>query len=649
MPDIKYEVVVEYMTTGKLLSPAASGELAQLGASIERTRRGSGELRDSLGGVASKTSDVTRAFASMGGAAADAFTGAVEKASTLAMHLGALGGAAAIGAVTYGVFGLNNQLEKTSIALADILTSGGVTSNLTEGMKMSAGLMKQIRADAAALPGETSDLAAIFKLAAIPGIAAGKDTSRIEKLSANAMAFGIGTAGLDGGTTARELSMLLGGRAGAHNTLGLQLDGLMGSKATSFNQMSGSKRFDYIEKALQKHEGSIALDAASFEGLWSTVKDNAKLTLSNATLPLFNHMKETMGEATTWFANNQDKVGTFTTFLGDRLAAAWDTGAHVFLTWEPAIVRFATGAYTEIQSIWTKIEPVVVRVGNAVRTSLGDGTALRHIESILKLYGEMKVAGGVTSALGPMRGLMGAMMGGGGGAASGAGAALGVGGGIAAAGLTALAATVIKGEMVGLATGNKDAIDAASRLSTSFGKLTDDIEGGQTGLSKFIQMVGADGTTALAVFFEGLHGILDFGDTKKQFNDVEDDIRERSWKDMLANPNSTAAQRSEAGTSLAYLQFKRGIGNDTLATERDDSPLDFSRGGAGAQAGLDKMAAAVAKQDHTTHFHGPIEITVSGNHDPSRVARDVFAQLQEMRRHPTSSRQTRNWSSTSGG
>lgn len=652
MSDIKYEVAVEYQLKGSLKgqtgeSTAAAGAL---GAALARSRGEATDLGTSLRGLRGHASDMGSAFQTAGRSIENAFTGAVERAGALAATFAMVTGGAAIGAIGYGVAGLNSQLEKTKIALADILTSNGVTSNLTQGLKESSVLMAMIRKDAAALPGETSDLAEIFKMAAIPGLRAGATPERIEKLSAVAMAFGMGTAGLDGGTTARELNQLMSGRAGAHNVLGMQLAGLGGGAATSFNKMSDDKRLDFLEKALAKHQGSIELYANSFEGLESTMKDNAKLFLSNTTSPLFASIKNTMAEANDWFTRNQEKITGFTTDLGQGLVNAWERGTTIFQEWLPAIESFAVQAYNAIGGIWQRIEPVVARIGNTVRTSLGDGSALRHIESILKLYGEVKLARGVGGALSPLSGIVSAVSGGGGlGGLGGAGGALGGVGGAAAGGALALAATVAAGEMIGLANGNKDAIESASRLSSVMGTLSDDVSGGQTGLSKFFSMVGAEGTLELAKFFEGLHGILDFGDTASKISDYFED-KQQEADDAIINQGASGNYSPEVIKAAlgrrSLRRFRASWNQDTYSPDRDEA-LDFSRGGsvngaAGDAANAKKKVEVHATTNITNNF------TISSNHDPSRIARDVMDRFAESKRNPTQSPHVRQPTRTTG-
>lgn len=645
MGDIKYQVVVEYGTKGTLKAelPALTAGTGAVADALARAKGEASGLEKGMGSVG-------EAFRRAGGAVVDGFIGVVERAGAAVRTMGTIAAAGALAAVTYGVSGLNSELEKTKIGLADILTSNGVTDNLTAGLDASAGLMKQIRKDAAALPGETKDLAQIFKLASIPGLRSGASVGRIEKLSANAMAYGMGTVGLDSGTTSRELSMLLSGRAGSHNTLGLQLAGLGGGEATKFNKLSDSKRFEFLEKEFAKHQGSIALYANSFEGLYSSLKDNAKLVLSDTTSPLFESVKQTLREANDWFTNSPPNVAK----LGEGLAEAWRMGIGEIKKWYPEVRSFAGQAYQEIAGIWHRIEPVVARVSESIRTSLGDGSAIKRIEEVLKLYGEVKLARGLGSAASPFASMASSMFGmvGGGGAS---GAAAGAAGGAAASGaaiaggvVAAIAAAGVGGEMIALANGNRDAADAAGRLSTSMGRLTDDVVGGQTGLSKFLQMVGTEGTSELAKFFDGLHGIANFGDTVHKIEQGQEDAQASyDEKYVLNDPKMQGTPAYKAALDRKHRrQFKASWNSDVFDPNRDDSALDFTHTG-GAASLADKLSDLKGKgTDGKAGTTINNYFTISSNHDPSRIARDVVDKIADMRRHPTQSRHVTNPSGT---
>ena len=112
---------------------------------------------------------------------------------------------------------------------------------MPQGMSVAADVMSQMRKDAAALPGEFRDLVGIFKTISIPGFQAGASVDEIRAVAAQAMAVSQ-VMGLPMEQASRELAMLLEGRAGAHNVLGMRLAGLAGQRAEAFNKLTAADR-----------------------------------------------------------------------------------------------------------------------------------------------------------------------------------------------------------------------------------------------------------------------------------------------------------------------------------------------------------------------------------------------------------------------
>jgi hypothetical protein len=304
MSDVIYRVAVELSTKGDL-SAQAGGAVSKLGA-VDAAAKGA-----------------TQSASTLASSLGHALESVADKAISVATSLAMIGAGGAFAAATYGVLKVNNELEKTKISIAAIFGAHGLSKDMPEGMTMATDIMAKMRKDAASLPGEFKDLVGIFKTISVPGFQAGASPEQVRTLSAKTMASGA-VAGLPMEQTAREMAMLLEGRAGGHNVLGLRLAGLGGEKAEAFNKLTPEKRFAAVSKELDKFAPAIEAYKTSFEGLSSTLKDNVKGFLGQATSPLFEHIKKSLGEANDWFDTHGDKVSELAERIGDKLGAAWD-------------------------------------------------------------------------------------------------------------------------------------------------------------------------------------------------------------------------------------------------------------------------------------------------------------------------------------
>jgi hypothetical protein len=632
--DVTYKVIVDYATKGSLKAelPQMTGHATALGSAL---RGGRGE--------ASAFGEALRGAGTM---ARDAFTGAMERVGAVVRTLGTMAIGAGIGAAIYGVTHLNTELEQTSLSLAAIFNAQGYTHNFTDAMGLAGDQVAKMKQDVKTLPGDLGQLAAIMTTIATPSAQAGASPDEIRKLAGRSMLVGQ-ILGVDQATTAREMAQLLSGRAGAHNILGTRL-GFVGGAAKELNADSPAKRMAEVNAQLAKFGPAAEAFGHSWVSIFTTFKDDIKYSLlAPATSPLFEAVKKSMVDADGWMTANQRQVGNFVGRLGNGLAWAWHKGVEEVELWWPAIQKFASDAYGEISGVWQRIRPEVEAIGRTIRESLGDGTALKHLESALKLYARIKIGGALSPFTQPLIGGIGSMFRGGAGAAMGSeGAAAAGGGGIAAALAVplAIAGTVVAGEMIALANGNKEAAHAAGTVASAFAKVTDDVTSGNTAFSKFLQSVGTEGTEEVGKFLQGLHGILDFGDTMKQWRDVMDDRDQLADEAELRN-GMHQESRDQAAERIARRRFKNSWSRDTYSPDRDDD-LTFPSAGMGAAAAAKAEGAEKPKTAPTTNTTINNYFTISSNHEPSRIARDVVDKIADMRRHPVQSRHVKNPSGT---
>ncbi len=609
MPDVSYKVEIELSTKGN--------------------------LSRQLGGFASKAEGLDGLFAKVGGAASkigDAFEGAVEKAASLAGTMAKLGGAAAVGGLVYGVVGINNELEKTQISLAAIYSANGI-SNFAGGMSIAAEQMAKMRRDAAELPGEAKDLFAIYKMASVPGFHAGATADDVRKLSRAAMATGA-IMGLPMPQVARETAMLLQGRAGGHNVLGMDL----GITAHGFNEKSPAERLKIVTAELGKFEPAIQAFAHSFEGLSSTFRDNAKLLLGTATAPLFERVKAAFAASNHYLDDHKEKLDGMAHTVGAKLAHGFDYALATIRAWYPAVESFAINAEHRVAQIWTKIEPTLGKLSEAGKNFLADPASIDKVAHVLELYAALKIGRGALGLVGGMGGVASLLGAGGGAAAAGAGegaAAGAAGGGFALLGAALLPLGVLAGIVAGAIHVLTDETsrwhdDATVLWDTTKSELSEALQhlGGAWGAIRPLAMGLADamgtgllgaiagaatGIELLAHGVEGLAGAL------------------ADAAGVVATAHSTIASKLASMAADAILREADQAILFKVKRPVDEHAAKTRAGGGGGGGG--------------THIQ-KVEIVVTTNADPSRIARLVYADLANLARHRTTSPDVRNFSAS---
>ncbi|AKV04568.1 putative prophage LambdaBa01, membrane protein [Labilithrix luteola] len=587
---------------------------AQVGPQLEKVGKAGEKIGDSFG----KLKDLAGNAAST---LAGAFTGAVEQTAAIAAGLTKVGAIAAGGAIAYGVAALNNELEQTKISIGAILNAQGVSGGMVNAMSMSADIVKEMRRDATALPGEFKDLMSFFKLGATPGFQAGASTEQLEKMSANAMAAAAAT-GVQMDQAAREFAQLLQGRSGAHNVFGTML-GLTGDESKKFNAMSGADRLKKVETEIAKYSPAIDVFSNSFDALSSTMKDNAKNLLQKATLPLFDSVKHALATSNGWFDANQSKVEDFAEKAGEKLAYAFEWGRMKILEWYPTIRTFAENAWQELSSVWKRIEPMVARIGDVLKKTLADPNLFKKLEGVLQAYAAVKVGGGALSAGASTASALAPILTAAAGGSEAAGAAMATAAGPAALAIGAFAIAAVGAEHAltdstsvfhGAATfALKDTTESAGRIGDRLSHLW-------TTLSPVADGLGTATLFVVDSFVKQAEAVVTLTDGYFQATEwFQKKVREMlpEWLRGDGEP-----------TKVAALVTKQ-IGNhsDLLRPEKDSEPQ--AKKGAGGGGG----GTTIQK----------VEIVVSSNQDPSRIARLTVDKLQDISRNPTSSRSVRNW------
>lgn len=647
MADVTYvcETIFESRGSGQL-------ERATFGAG------GYGGFQSKIGAVEGAFSRLNSQLQGMGRAVMAPFDAVARKAVDVGVGLSKLGIAGGVGLATYGVTHLNKELESTQISLAAIFGAQGITKNMTQGMAIGADVMRDMRRDAAALPGEFQDLVDIFKTVAIPGFGGGLGVKQLESLSSKLMATGAVT-GLPMEQVAREAAMLMEGRSGAHNVLGMRLMGLGGNEAERFNKLAPAARIKEMTAAVDKFAPAIAVFSNSFEGLSTTFLDNAKRFLGVATEPLFGKIKDTLKDINRWFSDNEAYVNSEAQAIGSKAAHWFEVGKEKIQEWWPAIETFARNASAEVASIWKTVEPYLEKYGPMLQDFLKSPDAIKKIETAAEIYMGTKAAGSVlgtaanvgVGALSLFSTLKTLGIIGGGGATTvgaGTGAAATMGAAAPAAGalpMTGLGVGALAAELGGLGVivGTWiETIRAGYKLSEAQQTWTENArtewettvadalaksEESDAALEIFDQAV----LQASNAYEQGMYASLDALYVIQQHQDLVD---QQSGKfeqmgasmdgvvDSLGNFSIALGSAASAALDGRYTDWQ---GPPTKAKDTPKHP------GGGGGAHIQK-----------------VEIVVTSNQDPSRIARTVLSELQNLSRHPSISPHANNYSAVRG-
>jgi hypothetical protein len=304
-------------------------------------------------------------------------------------------------------------------------------------------------------------------------------------------------------------------------------------------------------------------------------------------------------------------------------------------------VKFAEDLRAELEQIWTRFGPSLAEGAGAIRDALQNGTALKDLEKILTLYGELKVAKPVLSAGSSAFNLVsgsgvGSVVGG---ALSGEGAgvgALGIAGGATAFAVLAAAALGAAGELHALAdTTSKyhvQAKDAANEFTGALNRFTDAFKVG------VMPALDAFGVRVMQIATWAIDP-KSTGDWSDWVDPSQHKAADDAARDLF---NQNAYERNISGPNRQF--------GSTTGREFVDALNLNNYGATGGKSINDQLKELYAKQAAAkgpagtgTHIQ-KVEIAVSSNADPSRVAQIVMSHIVDLARNPKQSPDSPNYS-----
>lgn len=647
MPGTTYQVAVEIQQKGGLGGGGGGG----LDEKFSRMAGSAGRLDSALYRVG-------HSLNSLGGKLMAPFDAVVGKMAEATASIAKFGGAAAFGAITYGATKLNSELEKTTISLAAMIKANDKAETMGDAIGLSAKLMRDMRKDAAALPGTFEDLANITRTVMIPGLHAGMDLTQLRKFAQRTMAAGV-TAGLDPGMIGREMAMMLEGRGGARNVLEQRILGKSGNAAKKFNQLGMDDRLKEINVALSKFDPAIEQFSHSYTALSTTLITNAKMFLATATLPLFEKIKSTIGQMNNWYDSNKKMVDSYAENLGAKLASAFDWGKAKILEWYPAIEAFAINAYDKVMGFWEGNKSSIESIGSSIQEFLKAPDSIDKIIHALELYLLAKGSGQVVSM-----GLSLAQVGVGmrtmsllsKGAAGAGAAAAGSGAVEAAAGAAAAGASVGVAAALG-------AIAAVATVGVVAGVSAMEQVNAQSGKGTKIDRMWKDAQEQWTIAGQDWKYTMDqMAIAVKPATDGIASLYNALGEGFVAACSGAASAISTVTGALAqasrWLNHGGGDSGDELPPgekAKVSSAMNIARianrpvwhGDDWRKVG-DPALEKASKKYKSEHPGGgggtsiqKVEIVVTSNQDPSRIARQVFDVMQGIQRNPKVSRHVR--------
>lgn len=244
----------------------------------------------------------------------------------IALTFGAVFGGRMLGTA---LIGFNKDIENAKNQIASLLALGGQTT-LVSQLGRADTLYDMLRTKAAALPGQTEDYVNMLSMIAQPMSAANMSLEQMRDITAGAFVW-TKALGRQWQASGRDLSDFI--NFGKINKTDYFLRTLLtgtGIDATpegrqKAQSMTMRQRAELIHSKTtdaRTQEVSERL-GASFEGRWETVVDTVRLTMAKAGEALFNSLKGTITDITSWLIANKDVITSWATTVGHSIAAAF--------------------------------------------------------------------------------------------------------------------------------------------------------------------------------------------------------------------------------------------------------------------------------------------------------------------------------------
>jgi hypothetical protein len=338
--------------------------------------------------------------------------------------LAGLGAAGGLLALKEGLFSVNSAFEQTEIGIASMFQILKASPSFESGLGMAKELLAGIRKDAAALPGEFMDFASMARTMTPSLLNAGGSIKEIRNLT-RLTAVAAANAGLAFDHAGREMAMLLEGRAGAHNTLGMRLGISTHTQVNGkdFNAATAAERLEFIQEKLAEGDDALQAYMHSWSGLSSTIVDTAKQFAGQASARLFERLKDSAEWIIDWANEHQAQLDAMARTIGSYLVDGYDwlveRAKWLLAHWDQ--IRHAALTFGhQLQSAFERAWPLIKKIADYLGQQLKDPGKLltqlallrgglevgKHAPKLMEMMGS---GGGAANALGGLGGGAGAL------------------------------------------------------------------------------------------------------------------------------------------------------------------------------------------------------------------------------------------------
>lgn len=258
---------------------------------------------------------------------ANALSGSMRMVTSLSggmrAGLAALGGALSLSALS----SLGSSFENTQLKMAGFFTALGESSDIHQGLALADVTMRKIEITAARLPGEAEDYVRVFSQG-LPQIQKAVGGSLDDMLGFTNKITAIGsTFGIDSVQISHDLQrMLQVGKGGAGLDVRTftemlpflqQVEGQANLNTEAFNKMTNVERAELLKKSFASLQPMLDEAVHTWDAMRGAIITSAKTITRLSTAPLFEGMKNGLGEVNAAFYDTDGNATELTNSIVD--------------------------------------------------------------------------------------------------------------------------------------------------------------------------------------------------------------------------------------------------------------------------------------------------------------------------------------------